>query len=363
MKKINKLIGALITATAILMWGSRTVSYAQTVRVTAVLFYSPTCPHCHIVLEQVLPPLLEKYGEQLEIYLVNVSEAEGQQLYRSAIDLFQIPDERRGVPTLIVGDKVLVGSGEIPEQFPGLIEAGLKAGGVPLPAGIGLKEASPILATPPEKASETPAALPTSTAQVAQAQSSAKPSQPLFMQRFNQDPVGNSLSVAMLIGMVISIIVVIWIFLGREEPVNTHLSEIAIPILSIAGLAVAGYLSYVELLRTPAVCGPIGDCNTVQSSPYAYLFGVIPVGLLGVVGYLLILALWGIYRFSSSGLKKPAALLGWGMAWFGVFFSAYLTFLEPFVIGATCAWCLMSALLMTLLLWAYLGPAINAWNA
>jgi uncharacterized membrane protein len=34
----------------------------------------------------------------------------------------------------------------------------------------------------------------------------------------------------------------------------------------------------------------------------------------------------------------------------GVLFSIYLTFLEPFVIGATCAWCLSSAVIMTLLL-------------
>lgn len=363
MKKVNKPITALITVIAILMWGSRTVSYAQTGRVSAVLFYSPTCPHCHIVLEQVLPPLLEKYGDQLEIYLVNISEAEGQQLYRTTIDLFQIPDERRGVPTLIVGDKVLVGSREIPEQFPGLIEAGLKVGGIPLPAGLGLGELIPATSTPQEKVTETPAELPSPTTPVTQVDSPSKPSQPLFLQRFNQDPVGNSLSVVVLIGMLISIVAVIWIFLGREQPVSSSWVESSIPILSIAGLAVAGYLSYVELLRAPAVCGPIGDCNTVQSSPYAYLFGIIPVGLLGAVGYLLILVLWGVYRFSSSGLKKPAALLGWGMVWFGVFFSAYLTFLEPFVIGATCAWCLTSALLMTLLLWAYLGPAINAWNS
>jgi uncharacterized membrane protein len=33
-------------------------------------------------------------------------------------------------------------------------------------------------------------------------------------------------------------------------------------------------------------------------------------------------------------------------------FSIYLTFLEPFVIGASCAWCLTSALIATLLLLA-----------
>ena len=45
------------------------------------------------------------------------------------------------------------------------------------------------------------------------------------------------------------------------------------------------------------------------------------------------------------------------MAAFGVLFSVYLTFLEPFVIGATCAWCLTSAILMTALFWLSLAPA------
>ena len=38
------------------------------------------------------------------------------------------------------------------------------------------------------------------------------------------------------------------------------------------------------------------------------------------------------------------------MTFGGTLFSIYLTFLEPFVIGAVCAWCLTSAVVMTLLL-------------
>jgi uncharacterized membrane protein len=38
------------------------------------------------------------------------------------------------------------------------------------------------------------------------------------------------------------------------------------------------------------------------------------------------------------------------MCIFGVLFSIYLTFLEPFVIGATCMWCISSAVLMIILL-------------
>jgi uncharacterized membrane protein len=44
------------------------------------------------------------------------------------------------------------------------------------------------------------------------------------------------------------------------------------------------------------------------------------------------------------------------MTLFGTLFSIYLTFLEPFVIGATCAWCLASAVIMTALLWLAATP-------
>jgi uncharacterized membrane protein len=44
------------------------------------------------------------------------------------------------------------------------------------------------------------------------------------------------------------------------------------------------------------------------------------------------------------------------MSLFGVIFSIYLTFLEPFVIGATCAWCLSSAVIITVLLWLAVRP-------
>jgi uncharacterized membrane protein len=47
----------------------------------------------------------------------------------------------------------------------------------------------------------------------------------------------------------------------------------------------------------------------------------------------------------------------------GVAFSVYLTFLEPFVIGATCAWCITSALLMTALLIMTAGHGLQVLRA
>jgi thiol-disulfide isomerase/thioredoxin len=101
--------------------------------VHAILFYSPSCPHCHQVMTEVLPPLQQRYGNQLQIAQIDTTTLEGQQLYQSAVAYFNIGQERRGVPTLVVDSVVLVGSSEIPQYFPSMIEQGLKQGGVDWP--------------------------------------------------------------------------------------------------------------------------------------------------------------------------------------------------------------------------------------
>jgi uncharacterized membrane protein len=109
-----------------------------------------------------------------------------------------------------------------------------------------------------------------------------------------------------------------------------------------------------------AVCGPVGNCNAVQSSPYAKLFGFLPVGLLGAAGYVAILLAWLVSRRPESALGAMAPLALLGMAAFGVLFSLYLTYLELFVINAVCIWCLSSAVLMSLVLFLSVGPALEA---
>jgi uncharacterized membrane protein len=79
------------------------------------------------------------------------------------------------------------------------------------------------------------------------------------------------------------------------------------------------------------------------------VFGL-PVGVLGVVAYVGVIACWGIGRMRSPGASRPARAVLLVIAFGGVVFSAYLTFLEPFVIGATCSWCLLSAVAMAVIL-------------
>jgi uncharacterized membrane protein len=180
---------------------------------------------------------------------------------------------------------------------------------------------------------------------------------------------GFTLAWAVMLGMLAALAVAGWLWLRawksnwRSTPPSAAWMDAALLILSVAGLGVALYLTYVETRAVAAVCGPIGDCNAVQSSSYSKLFGVLPVGLLGALGYVAILAAWLWGRFGAGRLSDYAPLAVHGLAVFGTLFSIYLTFLELFVIRAVCMWCLSSAAIMALVMLISLPPALASFGA
>jgi cytochrome c biogenesis protein CcdA len=90
-------------------------------------------------MENDLPPLVDKYGAQLEIASISVSQDPTYyEAYLAAIELFDVPPNRQGVPALYISDTHLVGSNEIRDELGGLIEKHLKQGGVDYPAIPGL---------------------------------------------------------------------------------------------------------------------------------------------------------------------------------------------------------------------------------
>ena len=322
--------------------------------VQAVLFYRSACSHCQKLTEEVIPPLLEKYGAQLEIFGVDVSSPEGEVIYRTARDRFEI--EKIGVPTLILGDHILVGTAEIQERFATIIEGYFNQGGIDWPDIAGLQEA--IL-----RASEAQA----SSGAVSPSTTDAPPtSAPVihgvadepsgWLDRFGLDPAGNTFSVLVLIGMIGSVVWVVTLFKKGNSVGRPESGSWIIPLLCAIGIGVAGYLAYVETTQTTAVCGPVGDCNTVQQSEYARLFGILPVGVLGLAGYAVIFIAWLFSRNARATISTYGSLSLLFLTFSGTLFSIYLTFLEPFVIGATCIWCLTSAVLTTTLLILSAGP-------
>jgi uncharacterized membrane protein len=129
-------------------------------------------------------------------------------------------------------------------------------------------------------------------------------------------------------------------------------------VLSALGIFVSGYLSVKRLTGGSLACSRWAQCDVVNNSVYAKIYGV-PVAFIGLVGYFLLLGLalaalqtWGPTQRRVLAISFLLALGGFG-------FSAYLTYIELFVIEAICNWCVTSAVLIALL--AIVG-GINLWR-
>jgi uncharacterized membrane protein len=115
----------------------------------------------------------------------------------------------------------------------------------------------------------------------------------------------------------------------------------AMVVLAVAGTGVAAYLTWAHYADVSPICATGGGCETVQKSSYSEIAGV-PVALLGLGGYVAILATLFLPGEATRLWAAALALVGAG-------FSAYLTYLELFVIDAICQWCVASAVIMAVL--------------
>ncbi|MFL5908024.1 MAG: vitamin K epoxide reductase family protein [Solirubrobacterales bacterium] len=117
--------------------------------------------------------------------------------------------------------------------------------------------------------------------------------------------------------------------------------RITAAVLALAGIGVATYIAVAEGGGGVPKCLAGGHgCETVARSHYSHLAGI-NVAVIGIFGYVLLLAA----AIAPGDLGRFAGLL---TALIGFGFSAYLTYLELFVIDAICQWCVASAVLMAL---------------
>jgi uncharacterized membrane protein len=108
------------------------------------------------------------------------------------------------------------------------------------------------------------------------------------------------------------------------------------------GVGVAVYIAIADSGGgAPACVGGSHGCQTVADSSYSHLFGV-NIAIFGAIGYLLLLAA-ALLRGDGARMGGFAIALG------GFGYSVFLTYLELFVIDAVCQWCVISAILMTVL--------------
>ena len=121
-----------------------------------------------------------------------------------------------------------------------------------------------------------------------------------------------------------------------------------VALVALAGVFVALYLTLYKLGYIGTLACAVGSCEKVQTSKWATFLGF-PVGAWGVGYYVAVLgmALAGLTpQFTDS---RTLSRLLVAVTAIGLLFSIWLTYLEIFVIDAICQWCVVSAILATVL--------------
>lgn len=116
-------------------------------------------------------------------------------------------------------------------------------------------------------------------------------------------------------------------------------------ILSLIGFADASFLLAKRISGTPIPCFITSGCDEVSKSPYSVLFGV-PLSVWGVLFYLGTGFLALLYLDTKNLLVAkliPLATL------FGFLSSAYFIYIQKYKIGAFCIYCILSAIVSTVL--------------
>jgi uncharacterized membrane protein len=135
--------------------------------------------------------------------------------------------------------------------------------------------------------------------------------------------------------------------------------RITLIVLAAIGVGITTYLTYVHYAGIKVACTTAhNECEAVQTSIYSKVAGV-PVALMGLIGYVAILATLLLPESENTRLATLAITVG------GFGFSCYLTYREVFSLEKICEWCVSSAILMTILmclsLWRFLrGRPVQA---
>ncbi|GIK41078.1 MAG: hypothetical protein BroJett011_49110 [Chloroflexota bacterium] len=135
----------------------------------------------------------------------------------------------------------------------------------------------------------------------------------------------------------------------RLKAISLDWLALLMVVLTIAGLGVSAYLMWGYTVPGATLsCGGSTGCETVKDSVYANLAGI-PLPVLGLISYAALLALLlvqGQPAIGKRGWSPYVALAIFGISLAGVLYSAYLTYVELFVIYAICRWCVASAVIM-----------------
>jgi len=117
---------------------------------------------------------------------------------------------------------------------------------------------------------------------------------------------------------------------------------------SFAGFWLSCYLLWARLTNHQVFCGNSISCDLVLKSAYSAIAGV-PVTFLGLLAYLILLIITllrgHVVKYHDANIR----LATYGISLTGFLYSGYLTYIQIFVLGAMCVWCLISMVLITII--------------
>jgi uncharacterized membrane protein len=120
-------------------------------------------------------------------------------------------------------------------------------------------------------------------------------------------------------------------------------------LLAVVGICIALYLTLYKVGVIGVLSCSIGSCETVNTSKWSMLLGL-PIAAWGLAAYVALLLLAMVGSGEAREESVPIARMLVALAGWSVLFSAWLTYLELFVIHAICIWCVTSALLWVVIL-------------
>ena len=127
---------------------------------------------------------------------------------------------------------------------------------------------------------------------------------------------------------------------------DKRLSRLALA-LTIIGLLVSIYMTIFKITSNDKMCIGSKDCSVVNASIYSEVNGI-PVAVIGVVGYLALLAVQWLER-KPGFFQENGSMIFFALSVTGFLFTLYLIYVEIVLIKAYCPFCITSQVTMTLI--------------
>ena len=133
---------------------------------------------------------------------------------------------------------------------------------------------------------------------------------------------------------------------GRSSEYSSRMKRIGVVfilVFAFLGIANSAYLAEHEANDTPLICNiqSLSGCNIVAESQYSRLFGI-PLAQYGVLFYSILFVLSALELAIFNRLLRRILQ---GISLVGIIASLYFTFIQAFIIGAFCIYCLASAII------------------